>query len=143
MLSQTAEYALRATVWLAANGQEGPVGHQRIAEETQVPASYLSKVLQGLAKSGIVTSRRGVGGGFTLAEDPAELSVLKVINAVDPIQRITGCPLGLKSHRHALCPMHARLDEAMQQVETAFGNSTIADIVNDKSRPIPMVDRRQ
>jgi acyl-CoA dehydrogenase len=65
LLSQTVEYALRAAVCLAGRdeGQTTP----EIAETTKVPPSYLSKVLQGLARAGIVEGKRGVGGGFKLA----------------------------------------------------------------------------
>lgn len=140
MFSQTTEYALRAVVWLASHREDGPVGHQRIADDTAVPSSYLSKVLQGLAKHGIVTSRRGVGGGFQLAKDPEKLSVLEVVNAVDPIERIKTCPLGLKSHGTHLCPMHARLDRAMELVIDALGESTIAEIMSEPGRPLPLVE---
>lgn len=74
MFSQTHEYALRAVIWLAGHTDEGPIGNQRIAEGTAVPASYLSKVLQGLARADILTSRRGVGGGFQLAKDADKLT---------------------------------------------------------------------
>ena len=54
MLSQTSEYALRAVVWLADSPGSKPVGVQPIAAGTQVPASYLPKVLQGLTRAGLV-----------------------------------------------------------------------------------------
>ena len=140
MFSQTAEYALRAVVWLADHANEGPAGHGRIAVDAKVPPTYLAKVMQSLAKSKIVASRRGVGGGYTLNHDPAKLTVLDVVNAVDPIKRIRGCPLKLSSHGKNLCGMHSRLDNAMVLVEDALRNSTIADILNEESRPKPLVD---
>lgn len=142
MFSQTAEYAVRAVVWLAAHSEEGAAGNRRIAEDTQVPPTYLAKVLQELAKAGIVTSRRGVGGGFVLAHDPTELTVLDVVNAVDPLKRITGCPLKLKTHRKMLCPMHARLDEATAKVEEVLEAWTIAQILYEPSRPRPMMETK-
>ena len=93
MFSQTAEYALRAVVFLAA--QDGvPRTTQEIARATQVPTGYLSKVMQGLGRARLVLSQRGLHGGFTLARPAAELTVLDIIQAVDPIQRIRSCPLG-------------------------------------------------
>ncbi len=138
MFSQTAEYALRAVVWLADQDDAKPLGVQPIAAGTQVPASYLSKVLQGLSRAGLVASRRGVGGGYSLTREPTDITVLDVINAVDPIQRIHGCPLGLESHQHQLCAMHARLDEAARLVEESLRNSTIAELLNTSTRPQPM-----
>lgn len=138
MFSQTAEYALRAVVWLAGSPADERLGVRQIAEGTQVPMSYLSKVLQNLSRAGLVTSKRGVGGGHFLARAASEITVLEVINAVDPIQRIKGCPLGLASHQERLCGMHARLDHAMGLVEETLGQSTIADIVSQADRPQPM-----
>ncbi len=66
MISQTVEYALRAVAHLAAESPNS-CKTQRIAEVTQVPSAYLSKVLQSLAKAKIVRSQRGIGGGVTLA----------------------------------------------------------------------------
>ena len=140
MFSQTQEYALRAVIWLAGRIDDGAFGHHQIAAETAVPPSYLAKVLQELAKSGILTSRRGVGGGFRLDRDPDSLTVLEVINAVDPLRRITTCPLGLKTHGTHLCPMHARLDEAMSMVEQALASSTLREVMSEPGRPLPMVE---
>ena len=140
MFSQTHEYALRAVIWLAGHTDEGPIGNQRIAEGTAVPASYLSKVLQGLARADILTSRRGVGGGFQLAKDADKLTVLDVVNAVEPIQRIHTCPLGLKTHRKRLCSMHSRLDSAMAMVEEALANSTITDLMKQPGHPLLLVE---
>lgn len=140
MFSQTSEYAVRAVVWLASDAGDGWLGVKQIADGTQVPESYLSKVLQGLSRAGLVTSRRGVGGGHRLARGPSEITVLEVVNTVDPIQRIEGCPLGLASHAGRLCAMHAKLDQAMSLVEQTLAESTIADLLSTPERPQPMRD---
>lgn len=129
MLSQTAEYALRAVVYLAERTGE-PVPNHELAAAAKIPVGYLSKVLQTLGRRGIVTARRGKTGGFKLARAAATLTILDVINAVDPVQRIKECPLHLKTHRHKLCKLHRRLDEVMVMVEQAFGNTTIADLIH-------------
>ncbi len=138
MISQTAEYALRAIVFLA--GQDEPQTTQQIAEVTRVPAGYLSKVLQSLAREGLVHSQRGLHGGFTLTKPPKRLTVWEVIDAVDPIQRIRSCPLGLKSHGANLCPMHRRLDDAMAGVEKAFRRSTVAELLADPNPSKPLCE---
>jgi Rrf2 family protein len=138
MFSQTVEYALRAVVYLARHQASGPVDSQRIAEATQVPASYLAKILQDLARTDILSSKRGVGGGFLLAASPDDLSILDVVNAVDPIRRINQCPLSLPAHCETLCPMHARLDESLGQVEQTLRRSTIREMMFDPTRPTPL-----
>lgn len=140
MFSQTAEYAVRAVVMLAHLKKETLVGSKELAEQARVPTSYLPKLMQSLAKAGIVNSRRGVGGGFSLRRSPQEITILDIVNAVDPIKRIVGCPLGLESHREILCPMHARLDQAIAEVECVLSASTIAELLTDETRPTPMLE---
>lgn len=127
MISQTAEYALRAVVFLA--DQDRPRTTIEIAKTTQVPAGYLAKVMQSLGRAGVVRSQRGLNGGFTLAGDPAELSILTVVNAVDPVQRYPECPLGIPSHGRRLCPLHDRLDQAAATIEKAFGEAMVSDLL--------------
>lgn len=139
MLSQTVEYALRAMVYLAANDVE-PQPTEQIAERTKVPAPYLAKVLQNLTRKGLVRSQRGVRGGFLLAQPPDEITILDVVNAVDPIQRIRSCPLDLKSHGARLCPLHFRMDRAMAMVEEAFRESTLAEILAEPTKSVPLCE---
>jgi Rrf2 family transcriptional regulator, nitric oxide-sensitive transcriptional repressor len=138
MISQTAEYALRAIVFLADQGDARTT--QEIAAATLVPPSYLSKVMQALSRAEVVRSQRGLHGGFTLARSPDELSVWDVIEAVDPIQRIRTCPLGLKAHGTRLCPLHRRLDDALALVEHAFRESSLGDLLREPSKSKPLCD---
>jgi len=142
MISQTAEYALRAMVYLAMNDSE-PQTTEQIAETTKVPAGYLSKVLQSLRRAGLVVSQRGLGGGFVLAKPPDKTSILEVVNAVDPIQRIRSCPLDLETHGTVLCALHKRLDDAMSEVERAFARSTLEEILERPTKSIPLVETRR
>ena len=137
MLSQTVEYALRAVVHLASEAPEGRTTDQ-IAEATRVPRAYLSKVLQNLRRAGIVRSQRGLGGGMTLTKSPEALTILEVVNAVEPIQRIRTCPLGLAAHGVRLCPLHRRLDNALAMVEEAFASSTLAEVLAEPTRSKPL-----
>jgi Rrf2 family transcriptional regulator, nitric oxide-sensitive transcriptional repressor len=133
VFSTTLEYALRAVTFLAGHPGEGMTA-QRIAEATQVPEDYLSKVLQQLVRGEVLHSQRGRNGGFQLARDAAEISMLSVVNAVDPIRRIQKCPLGLRAHGVALCPLHRRLDDAYALVEKAFAATSLAELVEDNRR---------
>jgi len=127
MISRTAEYALRAAVFLA-DGDGEPCTGAQISRATQVPADYLAKVMRELGRAKLVRSRRGLNGGFTLTADPSEITVLEVINAVDPIERIEVCPLGIEGHT-SLCPLHRRLDDAIAMVEQAFAKTSVAELV--------------
>jgi Rrf2 family protein len=139
MFSQTVEYALRAVVFLAHEAPRACTTDE-IATATLVPKAYLSKVLQNLSRTGVVHSQRGVGGGMTLVKTPAELTILEVVNAVEPIGRIHTCPLGLKSHGVNLCPLHRRVDAALEMVEHAFANSTLAEVLAEPTTSKPLCD---
>ncbi len=139
MLSQTVEYALRAVVQLAYK-QPLLCSTSELAEATKVPSAYLSKVLQSLVKAGIVHSQRGVGGGMTLLIPAEKLTLLDVVNAVDPIRRIKTCPLNLKNHGSVLCPLHSRIDKALAMMETAFASTTLAEILAEKSNSVPLCE---
>lgn len=140
MFSQKVEYALRAVAYLAS--QPGPRTVEQTAEVTKVPPAYLAKVVQELVRTGILRSQRGVKGGIALVKSPAELTILEVVNAVDPIKRIITCPLELKSHGVTLCPLHARLDAALASVEEAFRHTTLAEILAEPTTSIPLCDVR-
>lgn len=139
MLSQTVEYALRAATYLATSPQE-PRTVEQIAEATRVPVAYLAKVMQSLVRGGLVSSRRGVGGGFLLVSPPRQVRILQIVQAVDPIERITTCPLGLASHGTRLCPLHRRLDNAIAAMEKAFASTTLADVLAEPSPSVPLCD---
>lgn len=128
VLSRAAEYAVRASLWLARPPQ-GCHTVRQIAEAAAVPAPYLAKILQALARSGVVSAQPGPGGGFTLRRAPEEITLQEVISAVDPIHRIRECPLELPEHSGCLCPFHARLDQAIAYVLELFENCTLADLL--------------
>src|SRR4051794_16199727 len=113
-------------VWLADAAGDDPQVATSIAEKTRVPAGYLSKVLQALGRAGLVHAQRGPGGGWILAHSPDAISILDVVNAVDPMQRITTCPLGLSAHGKTLCPLHRKLDDALAHVEEAFRSTSLS-----------------
>ncbi|MCK5406297.1 MAG: Rrf2 family transcriptional regulator [Candidatus Krumholzibacteria bacterium] len=137
MLSQTVEYALRAVVALA-NENGRPMVTANLAKITDVPMGYLYKVLQQLGRSDLVVSQRGSKGGFTLHKKPEDITLLEVINAVDPFKRIHRCPMDQIQEVDVLCPLHHRLDEAMGALQEAFATTTIDELLCDPERPYPL-----
>lgn len=134
MISQTAEYALRAMVYLALT--KGASTGQEIADKTKVPAGYLKKIMHQLGRARLVDSQRGVGGGFVLAREARAISILDVVNAVDPIERLLTCPLDLDNHGLNLCPLHKRLSAATAAVEAAFAESNLSELVEESQSPL-------
>jgi len=138
MLPKTAEYALRAAVWLARNPQQ-TIAADQIAARTKVPRRYLHLVLQDLVQAGLVRSQPGPGGGYALDRDPQQISILDVVNAVASLERIHHCPLGLASHTK-LCPLHQELDKVYAAAETAFARVTLAQLFRSTSPIIPLCE---
>lgn len=120
MLNQTAEYALRAMACMAHEPGRF-MSAAELSRATRVPPDYMAKVLQHLAAGDLVIGRRGTNGGYSLGRDRAEITLLEVINAVSPVERITACPVGIRGHAGLLCPLHTCLNQAIEQIQTLLG----------------------
>lgn len=138
MLPKTAEYALRAAVWLGRDPHQTQSA-DHLAERTQVPRRYLHKVLQDLVRASIVRSQSGPGGGYALARAPQKITILDVVNGVAPLERIRHCPLGLKSHTR-LCPLHKELDSVYEATEKALSRVTLAQLLRSTSQIVPLCE---
>lgn len=75
---------------------------------------------------------------MSLAKSADQITILEVVNAVEPIQRIRTCPLGLAAHGVHLCPLHSRMDRALATVELALANSTLAEVLSEPTRSVPL-----
>jgi Rrf2 family protein len=130
MLSATSEYALRMMILLTeADGT--PTTCARLSEVGRVPRQYASKVLNLLRRAGMVKGQRGRYGGFVIGCDSSDTTLLDVVNVIDPLQRIEGCPLGRVEHSHQLCPLHSQIDKAIAQLETALAQLALRQLVED------------
>jgi Rrf2 family protein len=94
--------------------------------------------MQSLSRARVVHAQRGPNGGFTPARPPQDVTILDVINAVDPIRRFRECPLKLAHHAPQLCPLHRKLDDMAETVERAFGGTTLADLLAVSPRRKPL-----
>jgi Rrf2 family protein len=97
--------------------------------------------MQELVRVGLVSSRRGLHGGFELARSPKDLTIWDIVEAVEPLQRIRKCPLGISAHSGGLCPLHRRLDDAMELVERSFRATTLAELLVDPAGRSPLCER--
>lgn len=138
MLPKTADYALRTVAWLAREPGLAESA-EALAQRTKVPRRYLHKVLQSLVRAELVQSRSGPGGGYMLVRSADEITILQVVNAVAPLERIRHCPLGLSSHT-SLCPLHKELDRVYAETEAAFGRVTIGALLRSTTNVVPLCD---
>lgn len=127
MISQTVEYALRALVFLAAF-PISPMTTEKIFEHTMIPLSYLRKLMQQLKRAGLVDSQKGKKGGFILAKEPQSITVLDIVNAIDPIRPITSCPLRKNPSNISLCPLHKMLQDIAVTTQEKFASISLNDL---------------
>lgn len=136
MISQTAEYALRAVLYLAMEQNGEPVSVETIADQLSMPRNYLSKTLHTLAKRGILTSARGPRGGFELAVPGGELSLFEVVEPFDDLERRRQCLLGRpECSDHAPCAAHHRWKALAESVSSFFRETTVEDLIREVTDP--------
>lgn len=132
-ISRDGEYALRAMLYLAAL----PVGKSSLVHEISsaqnVPKSFLAKIMQQLSKAGLVTSRRGANGGFTLARPPGKITLREAIEAIQGPINLNTCLLkkGECVHENE-CPMHSIWREAQKKLFEVLDSKTMEELVKDR-----------
>ncbi len=130
MITKTGLHAVRAMVALARLPQGAYAGATSIAKEIGAPQNYLGKLLQTLAREGLVHSQKGLGGGFRLARDPQAISLLDVVEPIEQISRWSGCILGHPQCSDEVpCAIHDRWKSVRNAYLRLLTQTTIADLV--------------
>jgi Rrf2 family protein len=134
IITQTAEHALRAVLYLAGQPGRDRVPAESIAEALAAPRNYLSKTLGTLAKAGVITSARGPTGGFRLAVPPEQLTLARVIG---PFQESHHSPVCMTGGRRCgtqePCATHARWSALQAELLAPMERTTIADLLGPSS----------
>ncbi len=133
MFSNTAKYAIRATLYLALkqekNGQT-KIGIKQMAEELDLPVYFLGKIMQTLAKHKILKSYKGPNGGFQFNKNPDEISLLDIIKIFDGTESFDNCFLGLNLCKNnkkmkELCPFADNLDMCVLKIKESLEQKKI------------------
>jgi Rrf2 family protein len=128
--SRSAEYAIRAFVHLAQVPEGRFAMVKNIAEEEDIPAHFLAKILQQLARKGLLRSSKGPTGGFSLRVDPAEISLMDIVDALDGMAPYQQCASGLAECSDEMpCSMHDSWVALRSRIMDYLGKNTIADLV--------------
>lgn len=135
ILSQTAEHALRAVLYVAGSEERGElIKVNEIADELKMPRNSLSKILHSLTRSGVLTSVRGPNGGFRLAVPAAELSLARVVAPYDSVGGEKRCLLGRsRCSDDQACAAHDSWKAVSRQVGDFFHCTTVADLLRETS----------
>lgn len=136
MLSQTAEYALRAVLYVAQHGTDRLVQVNEMAEALHIPQNYLSKIVHALVGEGVLRSTRGKSGGFRLAAAPERLYVVQVVAPFGGVGEARHCLLGkAQCSDRTACAAHARWKQVADRVAEFFRETTIAELLQEASVP--------
>jgi Rrf2 family protein len=129
MLSRTGIHAIRATAVLARLPEGECRGAQQVAADAGLPASYVTKVLQVLARAGVVESRKGPGGGFRLARPADAVSLWDLLEPVERVSRRVGCLLGRATcSEESPCALHDRWSGIRGGLVELLCRTTLADV---------------
>jgi len=114
--TKRADYGLMAIHYIAVHEAQGSVNARRIAEEFRIPPELLAKILQRLARQGLIVSQNGPKGGYALAHRPSEITVGQVVRALEGPIKIVSC------YEDDTCPQMERCNirRPVQKIQTAI-----------------------
>jgi Rrf2 family protein len=135
-LSKKADYGLIAVKHLATHRKEDASSANEIAEEYGISVTLMAKVLQKLAKEGLVAAKHGSSGGYQLAKEPSQISALDVITAIDGPVLITSC---VTSHGPCDATERCSVREPLRRVNESILNvlSTVTISQMSEGEPEP------
>lgn len=132
-LSKAGEYSVRAMLHLAAVNGQAITQISEISKAWDIPESFLRKILNNLAKVGLVNSSRGMGGGFVLARPASEITLLDVIEATEGKTYLNHCLVGPGAcENRSWCPVHVVWREAQNAFSTILKSKTLAELVSNQ-----------
>lgn len=135
MLTQTADYALRALIHLAHDPDDGYHQTRDMSSALNVPHNYLGKILQLLAHAGVVESQRGMNGGFRLCRLPDQIRLYDVFRAIDAVPKDPDCPLLTGGRQRELCLLHRRFAGMTAAYVRFLKETTLEDVLQPDSFP--------
>ncbi|TLX77115.1 Rrf2 family transcriptional regulator [Labilibacter sediminis] len=136
MLSNTCKYAVRSVIYLALHQEEGrKIGIKQISKDLDIPTPFLGKILQTLAKQKVLLSNKGPHGGFSLAMDASEITLLDIVKIIDGLDVFENCMIGMNTCKSAHeegrpCPVHEQFCEVRRKMYSLFEEESIGNIVN-------------
>jgi Rrf2 family protein len=144
LYSRSAEYAIRAFVHLAQvpDGRYAMV--KQIAAEEEIPAHFLAKILQQLARKGMLRSSKGPTGGFSLRVPPDEVRLLDIVEALDGLAEYEKCASGLAECNDDMpCPLHDSWKALRSRIMDYLERNTIADLAKALEQKRRMIDKQR
>ncbi|MCK5826323.1 MAG: Rrf2 family transcriptional regulator [Desulfuromusa sp.] len=143
VITRATEYAVRAIIFLAQQPKDGIVLKKDICRTQEVTPAFLTKIFQPLIKAGIVNSQRGVGGGFLLAKDPSEVTMLDILEAEEGKLKLNHCLVDADfCQRDAYCSAHEVWHDAQREMAEVLKRYSIADLVRRENENLAQLKKQ-
>jgi Rrf2 family protein len=134
MFSKACEYGIKAAIYIAANSNEGKrVSLKGIAKHIDSPEAFTAKILQILARENVITSVRGINGGFEIEKHNLErIQLAHIVKAIDGDTIYKGCGIGLKECNEAHpCPIHNDFKNVRNNLKTLLETTNLKSLAID------------
>jgi Rrf2 family protein len=126
IFSKKCEYGLQAVLYLAAHQDDRVIPADDIAGKLNIPKEFVSKILQSLTNSGMVISKKGKAGGFSLAQDPKKIKLIDIVAAIDGLELFNSCVLGFPNcSPKNPCPLHDKWGALRTMAYNMLNDETI------------------
>lgn len=133
IFSKKCEYGLQAVLYLSTYGKGAVISAEDIAKKLSIPKEFVSKILQSLTENGIVSSKKGKSGGFSLARDPKKIKLIDIVASIDGLDIFNNCVIGFPSCKpENPCPLHEKWGTLRTQAYNMLSEDTI-DIFREKT----------
>lgn len=133
-LTRAGEYAVRCMIYLAHRGEGVLVSKQEIAEHADIPAHFLAKIAQDLARAKMIEIKQGSKGGYSLLKDPAKISLLEVVEVMIGeifLNDCVGRPRTCVASKN--CSVHKVWEKARDQLRETLARATLAELSRSES----------
>jgi transcriptional regulator, Rrf2 family len=132
MLSNSSIYAINAAIYLALHSAENrKIGVKEIADTLHIPLPFLAKILQSLARKGIISSNKGPGGGFWLSDDEKKAPLMAIIEQIGEGDKFVNCAMGFKEcSNEKPCPLHTAIQPFRDSLRENLNTKSIADFAS-------------
>jgi Rrf2 family protein len=135
LISKSSEYGLRAALYMAGQTGRDFVSVGEMSKELGISFHFLTKILQKLARAGIVQSTRGAKGGISLAKPAAKITLLDIVRSIEGASLFESCILGLAGcGEKRPCPLHRQWGKERARIEKIFRRTTLARLARETAR---------
>lgn len=136
MFSKACEYGIRAVVYIAsASSEMTKIGINEVCTHIHAPQHFTAKILQELSRKQVISSQKGLNGGFFLDVNQKRKPIKEIVEAIDGGNVFTGCGLGLRECSESKpCPLHDQFKTIRASLTDMMANTTIEELATKLQR---------